>query len=61
LTTLGLQPAVTRTISCYLGYNTKGGATGVGSASTRSVVFSSLALILIDIILVKLSFFWSAK
>lgn len=47
------------TISCYLGYNTRGGASGVGQASTRSVVFCSITLILIDIILVKLSFFWS--
>jgi phospholipid/cholesterol/gamma-HCH transport system permease protein len=46
------------TVSCYLGYNTSGGAAGVGRASTRSVVFCSLLLILIDIILVKLSFFW---
>jgi len=48
------------TVACYLGYNTSGGATGVGRASTRSVVFCSLLLILIDIILVKLSLFWSA-
>jgi len=47
------------TVSCYLGYNVKGGAAGVGTASTRSVVFCSIVLILIDIILVKLSFFWS--
>ena len=49
------------TVSCFLGYNTTGGATGVGRASTRSVVFCSLLLILVDIILVKLSFFWSAQ
>lgn len=47
------------TISCYLGYNAKAGASGVGKASTRSVVFCSMTLILIDIILVKLSYFWS--
>ncbi|HEY1758497.1 MAG TPA: ABC transporter permease [Bryobacteraceae bacterium] len=46
------------TISCFLGYNASHGATGVGRASTRSVVFSSLVLILIDIILVKLTIFW---
>ena len=49
------------TVSCFLGYNTTGGASGVGQASTRSVVFCSLLLILFDIILVKLSFFWSAQ
>lgn len=46
------------TISCYLGYTASHGATGVGRASTRSVVLSSLVLILINIILVKLTFFW---
>jgi len=45
-------------ISCFLGYNAKGGAAGVGKASTRSVVFSSLALILINIVLVKLTLFF---
>lgn len=46
-------------VSCFLGYNTKGGATGVGKASTRSVVFCSILLIVVDIILVKLSLFWT--
>jgi len=46
------------TVSCYLGYTAKGGAAGVGQASTRSVVLSSLLLILINIILVKLTLFW---
>jgi phospholipid/cholesterol/gamma-HCH transport system permease protein len=45
-------------VSCYLGYNASHGATGVGRASTRSVVLSSLVLILFNIILVKLTFFW---
>ena len=45
-------------ISCYLGYTATQGATGVGRASTRSVVFSSLLLILINILLVKFSAFW---
>ena len=46
------------TLSCFLGYNASHGATGVGRASTRSVVLSSLVLILADVILVKLTFFW---
>jgi phospholipid/cholesterol/gamma-HCH transport system permease protein len=46
------------TISCFLGYNASQGATGVGRASTRSVVLSSLVLILFNIVLVKLTFFW---
>jgi phospholipid/cholesterol/gamma-HCH transport system permease protein len=46
------------TISCFLGYTATQGAAGVGRASTRSVVFSSLVLILFNIILVKLLLFW---
>ncbi|MEO5926408.1 MAG: ABC transporter permease [Bryobacteraceae bacterium] len=45
-------------ISCFLGYNAKNGAAGVGKASTRSVVMSSLTLILINILLVKLTLFF---
>lgn len=41
------------TVSCYLGYTASQGAVGVGRASTRSVVFSSLLVILADAILVK--------
>lgn len=46
------------TVSCFLGYNATQGATGVGRASTKSVVYSSLLVILSDVILVKLIFFW---
>ncbi len=46
------------TISTYLGYNASQGATGVGRASTRSVVLCSLFLILFNVLLVKLTFFW---
>ncbi len=46
------------TVSCYLGYTATQGATGVGRASTRSVVFSSLLVILSDVILVKIILFW---
>ncbi len=44
-------------ISCFLGYNAKGGSAGVGQASTRSVVFASISLIVSNVILVKLIFF----
>jgi phospholipid/cholesterol/gamma-HCH transport system permease protein len=47
-------------VSCFLGYRAKQGATGVGHAATQSVVLSSLLLILVNIILVKLTFFWFA-
>ena len=43
--------------SSYLGYNATGGAEGVGRASTQSVVFSSIFLIVCNVILVKFIFF----
>jgi phospholipid/cholesterol/gamma-HCH transport system permease protein len=43
--------------SAYLGYNATGGAEGVGRASTQSVVFSSIFLIVCNVILVKCIFF----
>lgn len=45
-------------ISSFLGYNATNGAAGVGQASTRSVVWSSLVLILVNIVLVKFTLFW---
>jgi phospholipid/cholesterol/gamma-HCH transport system permease protein len=47
------------TVSCFLGYNARGGAAGVGQASTRSVVVCSILLIVIDIILVKATLVWA--
>jgi phospholipid/cholesterol/gamma-HCH transport system permease protein len=41
------------TISSFLGYHTRGGSAGVGRASTRSVVLSSIVLILVNVILVR--------
>ena len=46
------------TVSCFLGYTASEGAVGVGRASTRSVVFSSVLLILAEVILVKIILFW---
>ncbi|HEX4169706.1 MAG TPA: ABC transporter permease [Bryobacteraceae bacterium] len=40
-------------ISSYFGYTTDEGASGVGRASTNSVVVSSLLIILADVLLVK--------
>lgn len=45
------------TTSAFLGYNATGGAEGVGRASTQSVVFSSIFLIVVNVILVKFIFF----
>jgi phospholipid/cholesterol/gamma-HCH transport system permease protein len=40
-------------IACFQGMRTRGGAEGVGSAATNSVVLSSLFVILADVVLVK--------
>lgn len=45
------------TISCFFGYTTDEGSDGVRRASTNSVVVSSLAVILSDVILLKCIFF----
>src|SRR5579884_3927199 len=45
-------------VSCFLGYTATQGAVGVGRASTRSVVFSSVLMILAEVILVKIILFW---
>ena len=44
-------------VSSFFGYTTDEGAQGVGKAATRSVVVSSLLIILADVILIKLIFF----
>jgi len=46
------------TVASYLGYNASQGATGVGRASTRSVVYSLLLVMVSDVILVKLTLFF---
>ena len=45
------------TMSSYLGYTTESGTEGVGRASTRAVVFSSILIIVSNVILVRLIFF----
>jgi phospholipid/cholesterol/gamma-HCH transport system permease protein len=45
-------------VAGYLGFNTSRGTEGVGDASTRSVVMASILIILSDVILVKLIFFF---
>lgn len=44
-------------VSSYYGYTTNEGSSGVGRASTNSVVLSSLLIILADVLLVKIIFF----
>ena len=45
------------TISSYLGFTTESGTEGVGRASTRAVVLSSMLIIVSNVILVRLIFF----
>lgn len=44
-------------IACYEGLNTKGGAEGVGRATTRSVVASFISIILADCIITAIFYF----
>ena len=45
-------------VSSYLGFTTSRGTEGVGEASTRSVVMGSMLVIVSDVILVKIIFFF---
>jgi phospholipid/cholesterol/gamma-HCH transport system permease protein len=45
------------TIASYLGFTTTQGTEGVGRTSTRSVVLSSIMIIVTNVVLVKLIFF----
>jgi phospholipid/cholesterol/gamma-HCH transport system permease protein len=44
-------------VSSFLGYTTRSGTEGVGRASTRSVVFSSILIIGVNVLLVRIIFF----
>jgi phospholipid/cholesterol/gamma-HCH transport system permease protein len=43
-------------VSCYKGFNTTGGAAGVGKATTESVVISSITILISDYVLTSLMF-----
>lgn len=45
-------------VAAYLGFNATRGTEGVGEASTRAVVMASILIILSDVVLVKLIFFF---
>jgi phospholipid/cholesterol/gamma-HCH transport system permease protein len=45
------------TIACYLGFTTTQGTEGVGRTATRSVVLSSMLIIVSNVVLVRLIFF----
>jgi phospholipid/cholesterol/gamma-HCH transport system permease protein len=41
-------------ISCYVGFNTKQGAEGVGRATTTAVVTSSVVILLLNVLLARI-------
>jgi len=41
-------------IACYMGFNTKQGAEGVGRSTTGAVVASSVLILLLDVLLANL-------
>jgi phospholipid/cholesterol/gamma-HCH transport system permease protein len=43
-------------VSCYKGFNTRGGAQGVGRATTEAVVMSSITILVADYVLTSLMF-----
>ncbi len=43
-------------VGCQKGYYTRGGAEGVGRATTRSVVLASIAILIVDFFLTKILF-----
>ena len=43
-------------VGCQKGYHTRGGAEGVGRATTRAVVLASIAILIADFFLTKLLF-----
>jgi phospholipid/cholesterol/gamma-HCH transport system permease protein len=45
-------------VGSYLGFTTSRGTEGVGSASTRAVVVSSILIILVDVVLVRIILFF---
>ncbi|HEY3169729.1 MAG TPA: ABC transporter permease [Thermoanaerobaculia bacterium] len=47
----GLEVAI---IGCYNGLQVEGGATSVGRATTRTVVFASISILISDFFLTKL-------
>jgi len=55
----GVFAVIIALIGCFEGLNTRGGAEGVGRATTRSVVISFILIILADCILT--AFFYFSK
>lgn len=53
----GAFAAVISLISCYVGLDTRGGAEGVGRATTLSVVISFILIVLVDCVMTGIFFF----
>jgi phospholipid/cholesterol/gamma-HCH transport system permease protein len=43
-------------MGCYFGYNSRGGAQGVGAATTYAVVSASILVLLVDYLLTSVLF-----
>jgi phospholipid/cholesterol/gamma-HCH transport system permease protein len=47
--------AIIALVGCHFGMTTRGGATNVGNSTTRTVVVISIAILIADFFLTKLS------
>ena len=56
LTKAGVFGFVVSLMGCYHGYNSRGGAQGVGSATTNAVVMASILILSLDYVLTELFF-----
>jgi phospholipid/cholesterol/gamma-HCH transport system permease protein len=45
-------------LACYLGLNVRGGATGVGNATTKTVVYTIVALITVDLLFTAVFYYY---
>ena len=54
LTKVVFYAIIITSLSSYLGYNVKGGAIEVGKASTKSVVLSSILILMANLVLTRL-------
>jgi phospholipid/cholesterol/gamma-HCH transport system permease protein len=52
----GVFGFVVALMGCYFGYNSRGGAEGVGAATTYAVVSASILILLLDYVLTALLF-----
>jgi phospholipid/cholesterol/gamma-HCH transport system permease protein len=53
----GVFGALISSLACYLGMSVTGGASGVGAATTRTVVLSIVSLIIVDLMFTATFYF----